>query len=127
MLAAPVKVGENSMGHHYVPQEYLRGFSHPSSLGALWQFDKKQQRFSTDSASISKIAQERSFYSQNTESMLNELVEIPGNHVLRKLRSGNLSLTDAERLSLSVYIATLVKRVPDCRDRAKSMAPRSRS
>lgn len=111
------------MGHHYVPQEYLRGFTHPSCPKALWQFDKDTQTFSAEPASIAKIAQQRSFYEDDAERMLNELVEIPGNRVLRKLRLGDLDLADEERVSLSVYIATMLKRVPHRRAKATGMAP----
>ncbi len=111
------------MGHHYVPQEYLRGFTHPSYPEALWQFDKGTQTFSTKPASIAKIAQHRSFYEDSTERKLNELIEIPGNRVLRKLRSGNLNLTNKDRVNLSVYIATMLKRVPYHRAKATGMAP----
>ncbi len=111
------------MGHHYVPQEYLRGFTHPSCPKALWQFDKKTQTFSTEPASIAKIAQHRSFYDNDTERMLNELVEIPGNRVLRKLRSGDLDLANRERVDLSVYIATMLRRVPHHRAKSREMAP----
>lgn len=111
------------MGHHYVPQEYLRGFTHPSCTRALWQFDKETQTFSATPASIARIAQQRSFYDDDIERMLNELVEIPGNRVLHKLRSGDLDLSDKERIDLSVYIATMLKRVPHHRAQVTEMAP----
>lgn len=114
------------MGHHYVPQEYLRGFTHPSSPNAIWQFDKVTQTFTTDPASIAKIPpQQRSFYDDGTEARLNELVEIPGNQSLRKLRSGDLNLTDEERVNLSVYIATMLKGVPHHRAKGEELAPQS--
>lgn len=113
------------MGHHFVPREYLRGFTHTSCPQALWQFDKQAQTFSTKAASIAKIAQRRSFYDDDDERMLNELVEVPGNRVLRKLRSGHLDLSDEERGYLSVYIATMLKRVPHHRAKCMTMAPQS--
>lgn len=111
------------MGHHYVPQEYLRGFTDSSCPDALWQFDKKRLSYSEQPASIAKIAQQRSFYGVNTERLLNELVERPANRVLDKLRSGDVSLEDEERVHLSVYIATMLKRVPRHRAKGKAMAP----
>jgi len=111
------------MGHHYIPREYLRGFADPLSPEALWQFDKKHGTFSSSPAAISKIAQQRSFYDDETEVKLNELVEIPGNRVLRKLRSGDLNLTDEDRINLSVYIATMMKRVPHHRDKGIASVP----
>jgi hypothetical protein len=43
--------------------------------------------------------------------------------VLDKLRSGNLSLKDEDRIHLSVYIATMLKRVPYHRAKGAAMAP----
>jgi hypothetical protein len=73
--------------------------------------------------SIARIAQESSFYDPDTERRLNELVERPGNRVLNKLRSGDLSLNDKERFHLSVYIATMLWRVPHRRAKGEAMAP----
>jgi hypothetical protein len=111
------------VGHHYVPKKYLRGFAHPSCPNALWQFDKKTHSFSEQPASIARIAQQRLFYDADTERMLNESVEAPGNRVLDKLRSGDLSLEDEERVYLSVYIATMLKRVPHHRAKTRAMVP----
>ena len=111
------------MGHHSVPQKYLRGFTAPWCPNALWQFDKKALSYSKQPVSIAKIAQQRSFYDANTERLLNDLVERPGNRVLDKLRSGNLSLKDEDRIHLSVYIATMLKRVPHHRAKGAAMAP----
>jgi len=110
------------MGNHYVPQKYLRGFTDPSCPEALWQFDKKTLLYSEHPASIARIAQQRSFYDSETEQSLHELVERPGNGVLDKLRSGDLSLKDEERRHLSVYIATMLKRVPHHRAKAEVTA-----
>jgi hypothetical protein len=111
------------VGHHYVPQKYLRGFTDSSCPDALWQFDKKTLSFSEQPAAITKIAQQRSFYEDDTEQLLDILVERPGNSVLDKLRSGDLSLVDEERVHLSVYIATMLKRVPLHRAKGEAMAP----
>ena len=111
------------MGHHSVPQKYLRGFTGPSCPNGLWQFDKKTLSYSKQPVSIAKIAQQRSFYDADTERLLNERVECPGNRVLDKLRSGNLSLNDEDRIHLSVYIATMLKRVAYHRAKAAAMAP----
>lgn len=111
------------MGYHYIPQKYLRGFTAPSCPDTLWQFDKKMVRYSPGPVPISKIAQRRSFYDSQTERSLNDQVEVPGNRVLDKLRSGNLSLGDEDRRHLSVYIATMLKRVPFHRAKARALAP----
>jgi len=111
------------MGHHFVPQKYLRGFTSSLKPNALWQFDKRTLSFSNKPAAIKKIAQQPKFYDEQTEQNLNRFVEIPGNQVIDKLRSGNLSLTDDERIHLSVYIATMLKRIPKSRVKGKAIAP----
>ena len=111
------------MGHHYIPQKYLLGFTDSSYPEALWQFDKTTLKYSEKPASIAKIAQERSFYDVDTERLLNELIERPGNAVLDKLRSCDFMLEDEERVHLSVYIATMLKRVPHHRAKGEAMAP----
>jgi len=111
------------MGHHYVPQKYLQGFTQPTNPKALWQFDKGTQQFTETPVSIKRIAQQRQFYADETETALNELVEIPGNAVLTKLRNGDFDLTDTDRANLSVYIATMTHRVPNHRLKADEMAP----
>ena len=107
------------MGYHYVPQEYLRGFTHPTFPNALWQFDKKKMVFSNKTASIKRIAQQRFFYDEETEQLLNKHIEIPGNRVIKKLRSCKFNLTDEERIDLSVYIANMLKRVPHYRKKIR--------
>lgn len=111
------------MGHHYVPQEYLKGFTDPSAPIVLWQFDKKNKEFTKGPVAIKKIAQQRSYYDDDTESLLNAQVEIPGNRVLRQLRDDNYELTDSDRVALSIYIATMMKRVPHSRRRGERIAP----
>jgi hypothetical protein len=111
------------VGNHYVPQKYLRGFTDPSCRDALWQFDKKTLLYSGQPLLIAKIAQQRSFYDADTERALHELVERPGNRVLDKLRSGDLSLEAEERAYLSVYIATMIRRIPHHRAKGEAIAP----
>jgi hypothetical protein len=111
------------VGCHYVPQKYLLGFTGSSCPDALWQFDKKTLSFSEQPVPIKTIAQQRSFYDADTERRLNELVEGPGNRVLDKLRSGDFSLRDEERVALSVYIATMLTRGPLNRAKGEAMVP----
>jgi hypothetical protein len=111
------------MGSHYIPQKYLKGFTNSTCPNALWQFDKKTYTFSNKRLSIVKIAQQRTFYDAETEASLNEVVERPGNCVLEKLRSGNISLTVEEKVHLSIYIATMIKRVPYHRAKGEAMVP----
>ena len=108
------------MGHHYVPQKYLRGFAEAGNAGAIWMYDKKLRKFTNPS--IKSVAQESRFYSADVEQQLNELVEKPANKVLDKLRNQE-KIGDTDRVHLGVYIATMLKRVPKRRAKAFSMLP----
>lgn len=108
------------MGHHYVPQKYLRGFAEIGNDEAIWMYDKKLRKFTNPG--IKSVAQEAGFYSEEVEQQLNELIEKPANRVLDKLRSKK-NIDEIERIHLSTYIATMIKRVPKRRAKALSMAP----
>jgi hypothetical protein len=111
------------VGHHFVPQKYLQGFTNLSCPNRLWLFDKETLTFSERPVSIKKIAQKPSYYDDETERDLNQIVEVPGNRVLDKLRSGNIFLQKEERKALSRYIATMFKRVPSHRAEAEELVP----
>jgi len=108
------------MGHHYVPQKYLRGFAETGNPDAIWMYDKRLRQFSNPG--IKSVAQEPEFYTNDAEQQLNELVEKPANKVLDKLRNQE-RITDTDRIHLSVYIATMMKRVPKRRTEAYAMIP----
>ena len=108
------------MGHHYVPQKYLRGFAEIGNPDAIWMYDKKLRQFTNPG--IKSVAQESGFYNNDVEQQLNELVEKPANKVLDKLRNQE-QITDTDRIHLGVYIATMLKRVPKRRTEAFSMLP----
>jgi len=108
------------MGHHYVPQKYLRGFSDSKVSGMIWQHDKQTEK--AIKVPIKVIAQQRDYYSQEMERDLNDLVEIPGNAAIENLCNG-ISLSPADRSNLSIYIATMMKRVPRHRIRAREGMP----
>lgn len=108
------------MGHHYVPQKYLRGFAEIGNPDAIWMYDKKLQQFTNPG--IKSVAQESGFYSNDVEQQLNELVEIPANKVLDKLRNQE-RITETDRINLGVYIATMLKRIPKRRMEAYLMYP----
>lgn len=111
------------MGHHYTPQHYLRGFADAKYPDALWQFDRRLMRFSNGPSAISKIAQDRQFYDDDTEEMLNRLLETPANPLLQRLREGDFQLTDKDKRILAVYIATMMWRVPRHRTSAVDSVP----
>jgi len=108
------------MGHHYVPQKYLRGFAELGNDEAIWMYDKKSRKFTNPG--IKSVAQEAGFYSDEVEQQLNELIEKPANRVLDKLRSKK-NIDEMERIHLSTYIATMIKRVLKRRTKAFSIVP----
>ncbi len=108
------------MGHHYVPQRYLRNFQSPSRSGFVYLFDKKTGQ--ARGAKITKIAQERAFYSAETEKLLNELVETPAKSALAKLLNSEHP-TKEERRTISLYMAVMLMRVPDRRHKALMLMP----
>jgi hypothetical protein len=108
------------MGHHYVPQKYLKGFADIGNTDAIWMYDKKLRKFTNPG--IKSVAQEADFYNEDIEQQLNEWVEKPANRVLDKLRN-QVNISDTDRVHLGVYIATMLKRVPKRRTIAFSMLP----
>ena len=72
------------MGHHFVPQAYLRAFQDCTSPGMIWTYPRaKPPRL----ASIEKVAQASGFYDPQTEAELNAVIEAPANPVLELLRT----------------------------------------
>lgn len=105
------------MGHHYVPQFYLRGFG---SDGRIWAHDR-ERRISFQS-SVKSVANEKGMYSEEIESFLANRIETPAISALIKVRrQENISLE--ERTALARYIVFLWKRVPDGRERALKIIP----
>ncbi len=108
------------MGHHFVPQRYLRNFESPGRPGFIWLHDRHGG--SPRHVSIAKVAQAKGFYSAATEAILARDVETPANVVIQKLR-GNAAITPVERLQLSYYIGVMMKRIPAQRRRSAEMIP----
>jgi Protein of unknown function (DUF4238) len=108
------------MGHHFVPQRYLRNFEDPRKAGFIWLHDKRAGSFRL--ASIEKVVQSKRFYSPEIETVLAKDVEIPGNTVIDKLIR-NAAITHVERLQLAYYIGVMLKRIPASRRRAREMIP----
>jgi Protein of unknown function (DUF4238) len=108
------------MGHHFVPQRYLRNFEDPDHRGYVWVHDRHGGEGQL--ANIAKVAQSRNFYSQSTEIILAETVEQPANLVIQKLTTRQ-PVTDGERLQLAYYIAVMMKRIPAHRRRSSEMLP----
>ena len=108
------------MGHHFVPQRYLRNFEDPSRPGYVWVHDR--QGGAAKLASIAKVAQSRNFYSQATETILAQTVEQPANPVIQKLTAYK-SISAVERFRLAYYIGVMMKRIPAHRRHASEMLP----
>lgn len=108
------------MGKHWVPQEYLRGFSPPDREERVWMFDKSVGEWSNEPLPISKVAQRRDFYPDEVENELTGRVEAPANLVLKKLRgTPNIlirDLSNEDRFDLARYMATMMYRVPKKRE-----------
>jgi hypothetical protein len=109
------------MGHHYVPQKYLRSFE--SRPGFVWQYDK--QGGEPKEIAIKKAAQAPKFYEQADEEALNAFVEAPANLIITRLLRGPAPLPREDRIALSLYIATMLRRVPYRRERAYELYPES--
>ncbi len=108
------------MGKHYVPQEYLRGFSSTADLRMIWMFDKHASQWANPA--IKKVAQERGFYPPDVETVLHEQVEKPANAALRTLRRRR-PLGSAEWHDLLVYISVMLTRVPRKRRKGRESFP----
>ena len=103
------------MGHHYVPQRYLRNFECPDNPGFTWQHDKRTG--DTRLVSIKQAAQARNYYEQDVEQLLATEVESPTNPIIDKLIAGT-PIDAAERHQLALYVATMLMRVPAHRRKA---------
>ena len=108
------------MGHHFVPQQYLRNFEDPNRPGFIWLHDK--QGGDPRLVPITKVAQAKQFFSKETEAILASKVEKPANAVIKKLMT-EMAITPAERLQLAYYIGVMVKRIPARRRRSTAMIP----
>src|SRR2546429_2288338 len=97
------------MGHHYVPQEYLRAFEVPSAPGTILAYDKKA--LSCKQLPIKIVAQAPKFYEAEVEAELASRLEGPANIILEELR--NLRpISPVQREHFAIYTTTMIKRVP---------------
>ena len=108
------------MGHHYVPQQYLRGFEATDEPDTIWVYDKVLCRVAR--LPIKTIAQEAEFYDAEVERELSERLEGPAQRCLAKLRQRE-PLSPDERLLAAAYIATMMMRVPKQRAKALAVVP----
>ena len=108
------------MGRHYVPQEYLRGFSATVDRRAVWMFDKISGSWSNPA--ISKAAQTPDYYPAHVERRLATEVEADGHLALQTLRARR-PLGEDSRSALCYYIAVMIMRGPRRRRIARAIAP----
>ncbi len=105
------------MGHHYLPQFYLRGFTVDNMI---WVHDRQQ-----DHSFVSQpksIANENDLYTEELEQHLANDIEDPAKAAIEKIREcSQLNLED--RLALASYVVALWKRVPEGRARASAAIP----
>jgi hypothetical protein len=85
----------------------------------LWQYDKQLDSFTR--VPVDGAANERHYYSADVEAALANEIEGPTNTVLDKLRRGE-TIDEDDRLRLTLYIATMLKRVPRFREWALGLA-----
>jgi Protein of unknown function (DUF4238) len=109
------------MGQHTVPAQYLRNFEDPGRTEFIWLHDKRGGQ-SPRQVAIEKVLQQRQFYPDDMERHLAKAVELPANQVIDKLLATR-TINQAERLSLAIYVGSMLRRVPFHREWAKGLIP----
>jgi len=71
------------MGHHYIPQYYLKGFT-SSDDDMIWVYEKGGSL--KYRANVKIIAQKPNYYSPEVERYLANNIEDPANSVIKKIR-----------------------------------------
>jgi hypothetical protein len=105
------------MGHHYLPQHYLRGFA----MGkAIWAHDLRESK--SYRSQVKSVANENSFYTEDLEAHLANAVEGPAQAAIDKIRA-LLPLDVEDREAISHYVVALWKRVPTARKRVEAAFP----
>ena len=97
------------MGHHDVPQEYLRAFEVPSAPGTVLTSDKKD--LSSKQLPIKVVAQAPNFCEAEVEAELASRLEGPANIILAELRNLR-QISPEQREHFAIYTTTMMKRVP---------------
>jgi hypothetical protein len=108
------------MGHHLVPQLYLRGFAAPERPDHVWMYDRREQRWSCPA--IKKAVQSRAYYTEEAERWLATRIERPGHRALNQIRAGAPLSVDG-RLALAAYMAALHTRVRKSHRKQVDSAP----
>jgi hypothetical protein len=108
------------MGDHYIPKYYLRGFCDPLTPDTISRYEKGDTNVIT--TGLNNVAQETGFYSKEIEDFLSIQIEGPANPVLDKIRERK-QITTEEKFILSIYITTMLKRVPQSQALLRKSAP----
>jgi hypothetical protein len=107
------------MGHHYVPQGYLRAFESKPDSGLIWMYDRKTGHGAQ--VPIKVVAQSPDYYEEDVEQQLSA-VEGPAHTALRRVLQDR-AITAEDRHTLAYYIAVLMYRVPRRRRKGEEMIP----
>lgn len=108
------------MGHHFIPQAYLRSFADPNYPKSIWVYDKHGSV--PRLASIQKVAQSKQYFDPEVECTLASEVEGPANPIMDKLRR-QIPIGPIERAGIAAYIAVMMMRVPHHRKKKEDLFP----
>lgn len=107
------------MGHHYIPQYYLEGFS-SLDTNMVWVYEKNGPlKFQT---TVINTANEKNYYGQEVENYLSKEIEGPANSVINKIRN-RVNISNEDKMTLAIYMVVMLKRVPQSKLRMREMAP----
>ncbi len=107
------------MGHHYVPQQYLRAFESQPGSGLVWMFDRQSKV--TKEVPIKGSAQAPDYYEPEIERQLSA-IEGPAHAALaRVITTGTIENDDRE--ILAYYVAVMMYRGPRRRRQSEEMVP----
>lgn len=105
------------MSHHYLPQQYLRGFTADERL---WVYDSEQAR--TFSSQPKSVANESDMYGEIIENDLASKIENPAQSPLLKITT-HKQINAEEKYAFARYIGILFRRVPNARKEVISRLP----
>lgn len=105
------------MGHHYLPQHYLRGFATDKTI---WAHDLHESR--SYKSQVKSVANETAMYTEDLEAHLANSIEGPAQKAIDSIRALRLP-AGTEREALAHYIVTMWKRVPAARTRVAATVP----
>lgn len=105
------------MGHHYLPQHYLRGFAADK---AIWAHDLRESR--SYRSQVKSVANETAMYTEDLEAHLANAIEGPAQKAIDDIRELK-SPAGLEREALAHYIVAMWKRVPAARARVAATIP----